>query len=65
MDQFTELELIKLLLLLEDMEELISHVLQPILVLEMVVVLSSELDYLWKIWNLFNSILLVFMDQDV
>lgn len=65
MDLSTELELIKLLLLLEDMEELISLVLQLTLVLEMVVVPSLELDYLWKIWNLFNSIQLVFMDQDV
>lgn len=65
MGQSIELELIKLLLQLEDMEELTSHVPLHTPVLEMVVVLSSELDYLWKIWNSFNSIQLVFMDQDV
>jgi len=45
----TESELIRQSLPLEGMEELISHVLQHILVLEMVVVQSSELDYQWKI----------------
>lgn len=65
MGRSTESELIKLLLLLVDMEGLISRALQHTLVLETVVELSSEQDYLWKIWSLFSSIRQVFTDPGV